>query len=508
MAGQPVKRGNWGDWATIEHTPRSEKRCCGGCIHYCYEDDSCKVRPIVVYEVGADFWRTCPKYRYNIDAVLKSPYIPQHPPADDSSKKQIRYKPNPAITLGMDVIDENNRVGKITRLSYENKQVDVQYPSRIITYQFPESFIQHRLKKYYKSSGESIIIDYFQQVNVSDDNFVSLKNNSNSMTDDVLVMTKLAILKRASELKITDFLPGMLVFHRQLGVGRVHDLLLFQELLIIDFSNGCQRKFHVPTAFIAGKLVLLENNAIFSPEDSRSCTAKSLSLITPSKLRANDFTVGMKIFDLWDGIGRIIGVNSQKNFLLLEFNDKHTKKVHVPLDFVSGFAKVVVPNAELTSPQVPHKLVESALAKSPKELTASDFVLGMTIIDSLYGAGRIYNISTTGDRIYLSFADNLVGNYNIPISFVIGRLKFFTNSTSLSDEEIIQIYSNISSMKTPRTLCSCDFVPNMKIIDSTHSIGQIEYIDRETLVVKFPNEYKKYRIPNDFSNGTIRIFVK
>lgn len=67
MAGSPTKPGNWGDWAVIEHKPK-EQNSCEACIHY-RADGSCGIYPIVIREVGYNYWRRCKSYRTEPEAL-------------------------------------------------------------------------------------------------------------------------------------------------------------------------------------------------------------------------------------------------------------------------------------------------------------------------------------------------------------------------------------------------------------------------------------------------------
>lgn len=61
MAGSPTKKGNWGTWAVIDNPPPKEGSQCGGCINY-NEDGSCNVLPVIIHEVGKDYWKRCKQY--------------------------------------------------------------------------------------------------------------------------------------------------------------------------------------------------------------------------------------------------------------------------------------------------------------------------------------------------------------------------------------------------------------------------------------------------------------
>lgn len=55
------KPGNWGDWATIYRPNPVEGKYCGGCIH-CGEDGACSALPILVWDVGKNYWKKCKSY--------------------------------------------------------------------------------------------------------------------------------------------------------------------------------------------------------------------------------------------------------------------------------------------------------------------------------------------------------------------------------------------------------------------------------------------------------------
>lgn len=58
MAGQPPKKGSWGDWAIIEPKPNQRRITCSFCAFY-QDDGSCSIHPIVISEVGYSYWRQC-----------------------------------------------------------------------------------------------------------------------------------------------------------------------------------------------------------------------------------------------------------------------------------------------------------------------------------------------------------------------------------------------------------------------------------------------------------------
>ena len=63
MTGKPIAHGSWGDWATITKIPESAKRVsCSMCVYY-NSDDSCQKMPIVIKDVGYNFWRHCSYFK-------------------------------------------------------------------------------------------------------------------------------------------------------------------------------------------------------------------------------------------------------------------------------------------------------------------------------------------------------------------------------------------------------------------------------------------------------------
>ena len=79
MAGSPTKKGNWGTWAVIDNPPLKSSSMCGGCIHY-NDDGSCNVLPIVIHEVGRNYWKKCAHY--------------SRTPSQSSQKEKVKASPN------------------------------------------------------------------------------------------------------------------------------------------------------------------------------------------------------------------------------------------------------------------------------------------------------------------------------------------------------------------------------------------------------------------------------
>ena len=60
MPGSPVKRGNYGNWATIHSQPIQAG--CGGCMHY-QSDGSCDALPVLAKELGKSAYKHCKEYK-------------------------------------------------------------------------------------------------------------------------------------------------------------------------------------------------------------------------------------------------------------------------------------------------------------------------------------------------------------------------------------------------------------------------------------------------------------
>lgn len=358
MAGQPVKRGNWGDWAVIERTPRSKKRCCGGCVHYRYEDDSCDVRPIVVYEVGADFWKTCPQYCTKCHFIVKAQYIrylsehsffrPQESPATSAPK--TRYKPNPLITVGMDIIDCEHNIGKVRAFDYKTNKIYIKYSSGTVEYKFPDVFINHQLKKYYKGTGESLVIDYFQIISNSSTRknyrITASSTEPNLEVNAILRKTALAQAKNVHDLEISDFVSGMYIYHIHKGIGTIDSTLTFQNQISVRFRKE-RVLFRVPLDFTNGTLALINNPASLSSKQFKQLRANLLAQIKPTALKIHDFKCGMEIADIKYGFGEIDKIIYKDNIIWITFSDWErycfiSDSYKVPDAFVNGRLKIVI----------------------------------------------------------------------------------------------------------------------------------------------------------------------
>ncbi|HHX59762.1 MAG TPA: hypothetical protein GX707_03340 [Epulopiscium sp.] len=97
MRGAPPK-GSWGTGYIIEPRPNQKRISCSFCKHY-NEDGSCMAKPIVISEVGYDYWKYCnsfyldddydtPKNRANVERVKKAKGIYSQQDRTASEKKQ------------------------------------------------------------------------------------------------------------------------------------------------------------------------------------------------------------------------------------------------------------------------------------------------------------------------------------------------------------------------------------------------------------------------------------
>lgn len=66
-------KGSWGDSYLIEQPKNKETITCSECIHYC-DDGSCSARPIVVSEVGYNFWKYCDEFVLSKDSETDRRY--------------------------------------------------------------------------------------------------------------------------------------------------------------------------------------------------------------------------------------------------------------------------------------------------------------------------------------------------------------------------------------------------------------------------------------------------
>nr|DAY84890.1 MAG TPA: transcription elongation factor GreA [Caudoviricetes sp.] len=65
MSGKPHK-GSWGDRYIIEPRPNQKRITCNFCKNY-NKDGSCNVQPIVISEVGYDYWKYCKSFYLSED---------------------------------------------------------------------------------------------------------------------------------------------------------------------------------------------------------------------------------------------------------------------------------------------------------------------------------------------------------------------------------------------------------------------------------------------------------
>lgn len=109
MAGSPIKPGSWGDHSIIKTPPSTYVLdSCTACVHFC-SDGSCTRLPIVIKDVGTNYYKQCRYYKkINQSSISKAQY-PTHSPTikqspdcphavyDTKAKTYICL--NPACTL-------------------------------------------------------------------------------------------------------------------------------------------------------------------------------------------------------------------------------------------------------------------------------------------------------------------------------------------------------------------------------------------------------------------------
>lgn len=76
MASFTSHKGSWGDRYIIEQPKNKRVITCSDCTNYC-EDGSCMVQPIVISEVGYNYWRHCKKFVLASDSITeeRSAYV-------------------------------------------------------------------------------------------------------------------------------------------------------------------------------------------------------------------------------------------------------------------------------------------------------------------------------------------------------------------------------------------------------------------------------------------------
>lgn len=60
-------KGSWGERYVIEQPKNKERITCSDCVFY-HEDGSCTKRPIVISEVGYNYWRYCKDFVLSIES--------------------------------------------------------------------------------------------------------------------------------------------------------------------------------------------------------------------------------------------------------------------------------------------------------------------------------------------------------------------------------------------------------------------------------------------------------
>lgn len=135
----------------------------------------------------------------------------------------------------------------------------------------------------------------------------------------------------------------------------------------------------------------------------------------------------------------------------------------------------------------------------------------MEIVDIFQGIGIVRQISPTKNQIALWFHDGSLKYYNIPRSFLNGHLKVYYYDELLPPQNEISRLSYLVISKDTALLQWCDFVRGMAVVDKLRGIGHITHIYKETnqFILKFNNgSIKRYNIPYDFVNGTVKVIIE
>ena len=109
MNGAP-HRGSWGDRYIIEARPNQSRITCNLCKHY-IDDGSCNVKPIVILEVGYDYWKHCNAF-----------YLSKAYDTQENRKKVLKGKKVRSTYVQDEVITiSNNFIGKKELSSVKSK---------------------------------------------------------------------------------------------------------------------------------------------------------------------------------------------------------------------------------------------------------------------------------------------------------------------------------------------------------------------------------------------------
>lgn len=95
MAKFTSHKGSWGDRYTIQQPKNKETITCAECVYYC-SDGSCGKHPIVIAEVGYNYWRYCKDFILEQDSITDKRYDYIMRTRGDSAIER-RYNPSKIV---------------------------------------------------------------------------------------------------------------------------------------------------------------------------------------------------------------------------------------------------------------------------------------------------------------------------------------------------------------------------------------------------------------------------
>ena len=112
------KRGSWGDRMRIIVPVLYKRVTCATCVHYCHEDHSCMVKPVIPRIDWFDCWKKCKQFE-----LLPGYY-------DDAHKMQvIKIKGNAFFDKSKQVKDSNTS-GTSVKLNLLDEYTSIQQPQK------------------------------------------------------------------------------------------------------------------------------------------------------------------------------------------------------------------------------------------------------------------------------------------------------------------------------------------------------------------------------------------
>ena len=147
--GTPVKRGNWGDWATIQPKPNEKRITCYWCA-FCQEDGSCEKHPVVIAEIGSNYWKTCKYFRLDkahesqetLDVLLR--IRPDYLEEQSETKIYNRdHRMNELISLPTHIIGKlvkHKTLGNGRIIAVDKNKLDISFTCGTKRFIYPDAF--------------------------------------------------------------------------------------------------------------------------------------------------------------------------------------------------------------------------------------------------------------------------------------------------------------------------------------------------------------------------------